>query len=117
MRLPAVAALLVLLAIAPVLHGQSNPAPLPSLNLEARWQELSDVQRPPSIPSSSPNRGRNTVTGLLIGGAIGLAVGYGLYNGLCEAVDNRCADSRARLMFLSGGVGASLGALLGALAE
>jgi hypothetical protein len=58
-----------------------------------------------------------TVPGLLIGAGLGFAAGWAFYNTICEAVDNRCSDSRAGLLMMGTATGAGLGALIGSLAE
>jgi hypothetical protein len=58
-----------------------------------------------------------TVTGLLIGAGLGFAAGWAFYDTICEAVDNRCSDSRVRLLVMGTATGASLGALIGSLAD
>jgi len=57
------------------------------------------------------------VTGLLIGAGVGFAAGWAFYDVLCEAVDNRCSDSRVRLVVFGTAAGGSLGALVGSLAR
>jgi hypothetical protein len=70
------------------------------------------------LPDSVVGRRKDhTVTGLLIGAGVGFAAGWAFYDMICEAVDNRCSDSRARLLVLGTGTGASLGALIGSLAD
>jgi hypothetical protein len=58
-----------------------------------------------------------TVTGLLIGAGVGFVAGWAFYDVLCEAVDNRCSDSRVRLLVFGTAAGGSLGALVGSLAR
>jgi hypothetical protein len=70
------------------------------------------------LPDSVVTRRKDhTVSGLLIGAGLGFAAGWAFYNTLCEAVDNRCSDSRARLVLMGTATGASLGALVGSLAD
>lgn len=70
------------------------------------------------LPDSVVRRRKDhTVTGLLIGAGLGFAAGWAFYDTICEAVDNRCGDSRARLVLLGTAAGASLGALIGSLAH
>jgi hypothetical protein len=70
------------------------------------------------LPDSVVTRRKNyTVTGLLIGAGLGFAAGWAFYDVICEAVDNRCSDSRARLVLMGTATGASLGALIGSLAD
>jgi aspartate/glutamate racemase len=64
-----------------------------------------------------PERKDHTVIGLLIGAGLGFAAGWAFYDTLCEAVDNRCGDSRVRLVVLGTATEASLGALIGSLAD
>src|SRR5687768_13431454 len=65
------------------------------------------------LPDSVVTRKDHTVTGLLIGAGLGFAAGWAFYDVICEAVDNRCSDSRARLVLMGTATGASLGALIG----
>jgi hypothetical protein len=58
-----------------------------------------------------------TVLGLIIGAGVGFAAGWGLYNAICEAVDNDCADSRFPYLAIGTGAGGGLGALIGSLAD
>jgi hypothetical protein len=58
-----------------------------------------------------------TVTGLLVGAGVGFVAGWTFYDVLCEAVDNRCSDSRVRLLVIGTAAGGSLGALIGSLAR
>lgn len=58
-----------------------------------------------------------TVIGLVIGAGLGFAAGWGFYNTICEAVDNRCSDSRAGLVLMGTAIGAALGALAGSAAD
>ena len=59
----------------------------------------------------------HTVAGLLVGAAVGFVAGWAFYDVVCEAVDNRCSDSRVRLLVIGTGAGASLGALVGSQAK
>jgi len=59
----------------------------------------------------------HTVTGLLIGAGLGFAAGWAFYDTICEAVDNRCSDSRVGLVLMGTATGAGLGALIGGLAD
>ena len=81
------------------------------------WEEAQSTRITP-LPASVEADGKaHTVTGLVIGAAVGLVAGYALYDIFCEAVDNRCADSRFRLLLYGGVVGGALGALIGSLAH
>ncbi len=70
-----------------------------------------------SPPDSTSSRKDHTVTGLLIGGALGFVAGWAFYNTLCEAVDNRCSDSRVGLVVSGTAIGAALGALAGSASD
>jgi len=71
-----------------------------------------------NLPDSVvPKRKDHTVTGLLIGAGLGFVAGWAFYNTLCEAVNNRCSDSRVALVVLGMAVGAGLGALVGSSAD
>ncbi len=74
---------------------------------------------PPSLvrlPDSAGARRRDhTVTGLLIGAGVGFAAGWVFYDAICEAIDNRCSDSRVRLVLLGTAAGGGLGAIIGSL--
>jgi hypothetical protein len=83
--------------------ARSSPIPFRSL-----------VLLPDSV---GPKRTDHTVTGLLIGAGLGFVGGWVFYNTICEAVDNRCSDSRVRLVVLGTAVGASLGAPIGSLGD
>jgi hypothetical protein len=70
------------------------------------------------LPDSAVTRRKDhTVTGLLIGAGLGFAAGWAFYDTICEAVDNRCSPSRVGLVALGTASGASLGALIGSLAD
>jgi hypothetical protein len=90
-----------LAASAPAIRAPSTPAP-------------TLLVLPDSVVA---RRKDHTVTGLLIGAGLGFAAGWAFYDVICEAVDNRCSDSRARLLLMGTGTGASLGALIGSLAD
>jgi hypothetical protein len=70
------------------------------------------------LPDSAVARRKDhAVAGLLIGAGLGFAAGWAFYDTICDAVDNRCSDSRARLVLMSTATGASLGALIGSLTD
>ncbi|MBA3344484.1 MAG: hypothetical protein H0T44_04155 [Gemmatimonadales bacterium] len=48
-------------------------------------------------------RGNHTLVGLAIGA--GLVTGYAFYNTICEAVDNRCSNSRVPHLMIGAGLG------------
>jgi hypothetical protein len=68
------------------------------------------------IPPESGGRD-HTVLGLLVGAVVGFGAGWALYDVVCEAVDNRCSDSRLPHLVIGTGLGASLGALLGSTVD
>jgi hypothetical protein len=57
----------------------------------------------------------HTVIGLLIGAGVGFVAGWAFYDTLCEAVDNRCSDSRVKTLVIGTAFGGALGALAGGL--
>jgi hypothetical protein len=57
----------------------------------------------------------HTVAGLLIGAGVGFVAGWAFYDTLCEAVDNRCSDSRVKTLVIGTAFGGALGALAGGL--
>ncbi|HWB39816.1 MAG TPA: hypothetical protein VG500_01075 [Gemmatimonadales bacterium] len=82
-----------------------EPGPSPALG-----------RAPILLPDSAVRQRKDhTVTGLLIGAGLGFAAGWAFYDLICEAVDNRCADSRWRLLIPGTAVGGALGALIGSL--
>jgi hypothetical protein len=102
-----------------------GPSPVEA-SVKLRLAASAPAIRTPSTPARSllvlpdsvvVRRKNHAVTGLLIGAALGFAAGWAFYDTICEAVDNRCSDSRARLLLMGTGTGASLGALIGSLAD
>jgi hypothetical protein len=59
----------------------------------------------------------HTVLGLVVGAGVGFAAGWAFYNTICEAVDNRCSDSRVPHLVFGTSLGAGLGALIGSIAD
>jgi hypothetical protein len=59
----------------------------------------------------------HTVIGLAIGAGLGFAAGWAFYDVICEAVDNRCSDSRVGLVVSGTALGGMLGALVGSLSD
>jgi hypothetical protein len=87
-------------------------APLHSTRVESAGRSLA------LLPDTVVRKRKDyTVTGLLIGAGVGFVAGWAFYDVLCEAVDNRCSDSRVRLVVLGTAAGGSLGALVGSLAR
>jgi hypothetical protein len=107
--------------------GTAAQVPFPAeasakLRLAASTQAFATPSAPARnllvLPDSVVARRKDhTVTGLLIGAGLGFAAGWAFYDMICEAVDHRCSDSRARLLLMGTGTGASLGALIGSLAD
>jgi hypothetical protein len=54
-----------------------------------------------------------TVLGLVVGAGLGFVAGWAFYDAICEAVDNRCSDSRVPHLLIGTAAGAGLGALIG----
>jgi hypothetical protein len=69
------------------------------------------------LPDSAVRRKDYTVTGLLIGAGLGFAAGWAFYDVICEAVDNRCSNSRLGYLIPGTALGGLLGALAGGLAD
>ena len=68
------------------------------------------------LPDSA--RGTNyTVVGLAIGAGLGFVAGWAFYDVLCEAVDNRCSDSRLPMLMVGTALGGGLGALIGSAVD
>ena len=87
-------------------------APLRSTRVESAGRSLA------LLPDTVVRKRKDyTVTGLLIGAGVGFVAGWAFYDVLCEAVDNRCSDSRVRLVVLGTAAGGALGALVGSLAR
>ena len=117
-------ALLVGLAVlAPVSLPAQNVAPAEvaaSLRLDPRHPiEVEPAGRSRAMLPDTVIRKRKdyTVTGFLVGAGVGFVAGWAFYDVLCEAVDNRCSDSRVRLLVIGTAGGGSLGALIGSLAR
>ena len=78
---------------------------------------------PESAPGSRPIRVETsdqhdrTVLGLIVGAGLGFVAGWAFYDTICEAVDNRCSDSRVPHLVFGTSLGAGLGALIGSAAD
>jgi hypothetical protein len=128
MRRRLLAATLLLAGSAFTLPGRvaaQHPSPAEA-SAKLRLAASAPVIRTPAIPARSllvlpdsvvARRKDHTVTGLLVGAGLGFAAGWAFYDTICEAVDNRCSDSRVRLLLMGTATGASLGALIGSLAD
>jgi hypothetical protein len=57
------------------------------------------------------------VVGLAIGAGLGFVAGWAFYDVLCEAVDNRCSDSRLPTLVVGTALGGGLGALIGSAVD
>jgi hypothetical protein len=69
--------------------------------------------RPHTIVADSADGPDRTLLGLVVGAGLGFVAGWALYNTICEAVDNRCSDSRLPHVVFGAAIGAGLGALVG----
>jgi ABC-type nitrate/sulfonate/bicarbonate transport system permease component len=117
-RVASIGLLITLLACASRVSAQSRPAPFPAFEIAAQWQSLDPASPRLPDPAFQPKQSHShTLTGFLIGAAIGGALGYLFYNGLCEAVDNNCYDSRVRYVLIGGVSGGALGALIGSFSD
>lgn len=84
----------------------------------ARAALLREETHPPAIELRvQASNTRGPVIGFVVGAALGAAAGYGAFNGLCEAVDNRCEGSRPLWMTVGGLAFGGLGALVGMLID
>ena len=111
------AVLIATMVAAGDLVSQSQPQPFAAIALPGEWRESGENYRGSQPQPESPNRTRNTLVGLFIGAFAGGAAGWGIYNAMCEAVDNNCADSPFRLVMIGGAIGGGLGALIGSAFE
>jgi hypothetical protein len=70
------------------------------------------------MPDSAAQRKKDhTAIGLVIGAGLGFAAGWAFYDVICEAVGNRCSDSRVGLVVSGTALGGMLGALVGSLSR
>ena len=99
------------------LVAQGQPQPFAAIALPGEWRESGEKYCWAKPETGSANRTRNTLFGLFIGAVAGGAAGWGIYNAMCEAVDNNCADSPFRLVMIGGAIGGGLGALIGSAYE
>jgi ABC-type nitrate/sulfonate/bicarbonate transport system permease component len=81
------------------------------------WQRATRVPEPLPVRVGSSEESDHTVLGLVVGGGLGFVAGWGFYNTICEAVDNNCSNSRMPYLVIGTGLGASLGALIGSVAD
>jgi hypothetical protein len=103
--------------------AQAPPVGPPSGTLRPGSSTLWAPSQPPAaarelylLPDSA--RGTNyAVVGLAIGAGLGFVAGWAFYDVLCEAVDNRCSDSRLPTLVVGTALGGGLGALIGSAVD
>lgn len=111
------AVLIATMVAAGDLVAQSRPEPFAAIELPGEWRESGENYRWAQPEQRSADRTRNILVGLFIGAFAGGAAGWGIYNAMCEAVDNNCADSPFRLVMIGAAIGGGLGALIGSAYE
>lgn len=95
--------------------AQGPAAYLPSLPPPTHAFAITSTPISPLRSLGQAKSGDRAVTGILVGGTIGLVLGYVMYNGLCEAVNNQCSDSRVPMLMLGAVVGGAIGGIVGSL--
>ena len=105
--------LIATLLVSADLVAQARSEPFAAMALPEKWRAAGNDHPWAKPERESANRTRNTLIGLFIGAFAGGAAGWGLYNTVCEAVDNNCADSPFRLVMIGAAIGGGLGALIG----
>jgi hypothetical protein len=116
-RTPVLPILALAVAGSLLLASPAAAQAVPGPGSSALWAPASSPPFARSILPDSARKKDHTVTGLLIGAGVGFAAGWAFYDVICEAVDNRCSDSRLPLLVLGTGLGAGLGALIGSAVD
>ena len=105
--------LLVLMLVPGTAGGQS--APTPQLGAARRVLLAEPMRAPAPRVERLEGRAQGALIGFVVGAGLGAAAGYGVFNGFCEAVDNRCEGSRTLWMAVGGLAVGGVGALVGLL--
>ena len=109
----AMQSLLLALMLVPGTAGAQSPTPQLGA---ARLVLLAEPARAPAPRVERlEGRAQGALIGFVVGAGLGAAAGYGVFNGFCEAVDNRCEGSRTLWMVVGGLAVGGVGALVGLL--
>ena len=93
----------------------SQPGPRPASS--SLWARPEPAPGALPIRIETSDQRDHTVLGLIVGAGLGFAAGWAFYDTICEAVDNRCSDSRVPHLIFGTSIGAGLGALVGSAAD
>lgn len=104
---------LVLVGSASAQVSQPGPHPAPS----SLWALPEPAPGALPIRIETSDQRDHTVLGLIVGAGLGFAAGWAFYDTICEAVDNRCSDSREPHLIFGTSLGAGVGALVGSAVD